>query len=109
MSGVHNEWRGVNWHSCLGAISVQQKFRVVCSLEKDNDVCHRIMQLLAGQLSFLLRAASDTSPTLSNLKYWRFKAGATCLLCSFVTLTTLHILNGFPTVLIQGRCHLSSM
>ena len=63
---------------------------------------NRIMHgLPAGQLSFLLRAASDTLPTPLNLKRWRYRVDATCHLCSSPSPTTLHILNGCPQALVR--------
>ena len=59
--------------------------------------------LPAGQLSFLLRAASNTLPTPLNLKHWRFRVDGSCPLCTSPSPTTLHILNGCPLALSQGR------
>ena len=56
--------------------------------------------LPAGQLSFILRAASDTLPTPLNLKY---RLDAKCHLCSSNRATTAHILNGCPIAVEQGR------
>ena len=97
--------RDVNkWNLRLQELSVQCKFNDACVLEKDNGVWNRIMQgLPAGQLSFLLRAASDTLPTPHNLKHWRFSVDGSCPLCSSPPPTTLHILNGCPLALSQGR------
>ena len=60
------------WDEKLTGLSVQCKFMSMCELEGDNRVWHRIMQHLpAGQLSFILREASDTLPTPLNLACWR--------------------------------------
>ena len=59
--------------------------------------------LPAGQLSFLLRAGSDTLPTPLNLRRWRFRSDAKCPLCANPWPTTQHILNGCPVSLSQGR------
>ena len=56
-----------------------------------------------GQLSFILRAASDTLPTPLNLRCWRFRVDSKCSLCGSATPTVLHILNTCPTSLNQGR------
>ena len=46
-------------------------------------VWNRIQQgLPAGQLSFLLRAGSDTLPTPLNLRQWKLQTEACCDLCS---------------------------
>ena len=58
-----------HWDSHLRTLSVQNKFLEISQLEKDNRVWNRIQQgLPAGQLSFLLRAGSDTLPTPLNLR-----------------------------------------
>ena len=97
--------RDVNsWNLRLQELSVQCKFNDICVLEKDNGVWNRIMQgLPAGQLSFLLCAASDTLHTPLNLKHWRFRVNGSCPLCSSPSPTTLHIPNGCPLALSQGR------
>ena len=65
---------------------------------------NRIMDSLSpGQLSFLLRAASDTLPTPLNLSRWRYRSDSKCILCGSVHPTVLHILNACPTALNQGR------
>ena len=56
-----------------------------------------------GQLSFVLKAASDTLPTPLNLKRWSYRVSAKCPLCDSPAATVSHILNGCPTVLNQGR------
>ena len=56
----HHQHREEKWNSSLEKLSVQRKFRDVCSLERENRVWNRIMDgLPPGQLSFILRAASD--------------------------------------------------
>ena len=86
----------------LVLIQSQQKFSDVCSLERTTHVWYRIMQgLPAGQLPS--SGASDTLPTILVLKFRRYKADATCLLCCSVSPTTLHILNGCTTALTQSR------
>ena len=61
-----------------------------------------------GQLSFILRAASDALPTSVNLKRWHIQCGARCPFCGCTQPTTAHVLGGCPTSLKQGRftyCH----
>ena len=64
---------------------------------------HIIGSLPQGQLSFLLRAGSDTLPTPLNLRCWRFRTDSKCDLCGSINPTVLHILNACPTALNQGR------
>ena len=56
-----------------------------------------------GQLSFLLRAGSDSLPHHANLRRWNIQCASKCPLCSSTRPTTTHILNGCPTALQQGR------
>ena len=56
-----------------------------------------------GQLSFLLRAGSDTLPTPVNLKRMRIQCASKCTLCSHPRPTTAHILSGCNKSLEQGR------
>ena len=96
--------REEKWNSSLEKLSVQRKFSDACTLEKENKVWNRIMDSLSpGQLSFLLRAASDTLPTPLNLRRWRYRLDSKCILCGSVHPTVLHILNACPTALNQGR------
>lgn len=92
------------WNKKLSDLSVQCKFKEVCTLEEENRVWKRIMDgLPAGQLSFILRAASDTLPTPVNLKRWKIRIDATCSLCGSPSATTHHVLNGCHEALTQGR------
>ena len=59
--------------------------------------------LPAGQLSFILRAASDTLPTPLNLHRWKIQCGAKYSLCGNPRPTVAHILNGCSVTLEQGR------
>ena len=53
----------------LKNLTMQSKILEVAELENSNQVWKRIMQgLPAGQMSFLLRAGTDTLPTLLNLR-----------------------------------------
>ena len=93
-----------HWDNRLSTLSVQGKFHQVCHLEAQNKVWNRILDgLPAGQLSFLLRAGSDTLPTPLNLKRWRIRVDAKCTLCGALSPTVLHILNGCPIALNQSR------
>ena len=96
--------RQEKWDSSLEKLLVQRKFGEACSLENENKVWNRIMDSLPpGQLSFILRAASDTLPTPLNLRRWKFRVDSKCTLCSSTRPTVLHILNACPTSLNQGR------
>ena len=56
-----------------------------------------------GQLSFVLRAASDTLPTPVNLGRWHVQSDVKCILCDSARPTTAHILGGCPVALSQQR------
>ena len=74
------------------------------SSRSSEQVWNRILDgLPAGQLSFLLRAGSDTLPTPLNLKRWRIRVDAKCTLCGALSPTVLHILNGCPIAFNQSR------
>ena len=101
---IHLEARKEKWDSNLDKLTVQRKFSDACSLEKENSVWNRILDgLPPGQLSFILRAASDTLPTPLNLRRWRLRVDSKCSLCGSASPTVLHILNTCPTSLNQGR------
>ena len=92
-----------HWDNKLESLSVQGKFQDVCQLEANSQVWNRIMLgLPPGQLSFLLRAGSDTLPTPLNLKRWMFRVEARCNMCGDLSPTVLHILNGCPVTLNQS-------
>ena len=92
------------WDTNLNKLSVQNKFLDVSRLEHSNRVWNRIMAgLPAGQLSFLLRAGSDTLPTPLNLKRWKIQTDSKCSLCGCNLPTVHHILSGCPIALDQGR------
>ena len=76
---IHVEARKEKWDSNLDKVTVQRKFSDACSLEKENSVWNRILDgLPPGQLSFILRAASDTLPTPLNLRRWRLRVDSKC-------------------------------
>ena len=92
-----------HWNDKLSELTVQCKFTAITELESQNNVWRRIQKgMPAGQLSFLLRAGSDTLPTPLNLRRWRLRPDAKCLLCDNPC-TVQHILNGCPVSLSQGR------
>ena len=100
----HKDQCEKTWSSQLNTLTVQYKYNDVCSLESENWVWGRIMNgLPAGQLSFILRPASDTLPTPLNLKRWNYRLDAKCHLCNSNRPTTAHILNGCTIALEQGR------
>ena len=85
-------------------MTVQCKFTAITELESQNNVWKRIQKgMPAGQLSFLLRAGSDTLPTPLNLRRWRLRPGTKCPLCGNLWPTVQHILNGCPVSLSQER------
>ena len=59
--------------------------------------------LTSDQLSFLLKAGSDTLPTPMNLRRMRIQHDSHCPLCKAPRSTTAHILNGCHIALNQGR------
>ena len=64
----------VKYNTELKALTVQQKALEVVKLESSNQVGKRIISgIPAGQLSFLLKAGTNTLPTPLNLKRWRYK------------------------------------
>ena len=101
---LHAEVREEKWDLSLGKLKVQGKFKDACSLEKENRIWNRIMDgLPPGQLSFVLRAASDTLPTPLNLCRWKYRTDPKCSLCGSNFPTVRHVLNSCPTSLEQGR------
>jgi len=93
-----------HWNTHLSSLSVQCKLTEAVNLEQESQVWKRIRDgLPAGQLSFILRAASDTLPTPLNLRRWKIQCGAKCPLCGNSRPTVAHILNGCPVALEQGR------
>lgn len=78
-------------------------YTIKCALEEENRVWNRITDSLPpGQLSFILRAASDTLPTPVNLECWRYP-DSKCHPCGSPSPTVFHILSSCPTSLNQGR------
>lgn len=56
-----------------------------------------------GVLSFALKTATNTLPTLDNLKRWRKIRIANCKMCGSTSGTLKHMLNICPKFLQQGR------
>ena len=74
------------------------------AMEAENRVWGCIQAgLPVGQLSFLVRAGSDTLPTPLNLKRWKMRVDSRCPLCNHHHPTVQHILSTCPTALQQGR------
>ena len=62
----------------------------------------------AGQLSFVLRASTECSPSQSILARWGFSLPKKCPLCESSTCTAHHVLNSCPSSLADGWytwCH----
>ena len=88
----------------LNSLSVQCKFGDAATLELSTHLWNRLLVgFHPGQLSIVLRAASDTLPTPMNLQRWKIQTGSACSLCNCLRPTSAHILNGCPTALQQGR------
>ena len=99
------EERKNKWNNKLESLQVQRKFIDIINLEDDTKLWNCIVDgLPKGQLSFLLRAGSDTLPTPMNLHRWKFRVSQVCPLCRQPSpCTTAHILSGCPTALLDGR------
>ena len=104
-----------HWDTLLSSLSVQFKLTEAVNLEQESQACKRIRDsLLAGQLSFILCALSDTLPTYPlEPSCWKIQCGAKCSLCGNSQPTVAHILNGCPVALEQGTwrhdCPLSTI
>ena len=90
--------------SHLEGLEVQSKLLDSIDLESSSKIWKRIMHgLPARQMSFILRAATDTLPTPLNLARWRIQVDPKCPLCGNPCPTTAHVLNGCQRALEQGR------
>ena len=88
----------------LHTLTVQSKFEDSAKLETACGTWNRLLSgLHPGQLSFVLRASSDTLPTEVNLRRWNIQCDAKCDLCDSPRPTTAHVLNGCPIALSQHR------
>ena len=94
----------VRHESKLAALIAQKKALEVAELESSNHVWKRILSgLPAGQLSFLLRAGTDTPlPIPHNIKRWRYRTDSSCPLCGHMRPTVHHILSNCQIALDQG-------
>ena len=102
IKGISKELESTRCSNCLSELTVQNKFADICLLEENNHVWNRILQgLPSGQLSFMIRAASDTWPTPLNLVHWRYWTDPKRPLCGYHFPTTKHLLNSCPIVLCQ--------
>ena len=92
------------WNQKLSSLCVQNKFLNITELEAENHFWRRIMDgLPSGQLSFMIRAGSDTLPTPMNLQRYKIQVSSHCKLCQRPQATTGHILSPCPQALEQGR------
>ena len=99
-----NTHNAAKWDAQLDGLQVQSKFKDIVTLESDCPVWNRIISgLPSKQMSFVLRAGSDTLPTPLNLARWKIQSNPHCPLCGSRNPTTLHILNSCVSALNQGR------
>ena len=92
------------WNSRFESLTVQNKFLEIIDLEQACPLWRRLMYgLPEKQLSFLLRAGSDTLPTPMNLARWNIIINPVCVLCQSTQPTSNHILTGCSVALDQGR------
>ena len=88
----------------LQSLTVQSKFESSAELESSCKTWNRLLKgFHPDQLSFLLRAASDTLPTAVNLQRWSILCEVKCLLCDSRRPTTAHVLSSCPAALNQQR------
>ena len=88
----------------LQTLSVQSKFEGSAELEGSCKTWNRLLSgFHPGQLSFLLRAASDILPSAVNLQRWSIQCKAKCSLCDSKCPTTAHVLSNCPTALNQQK------
>ena len=68
----------------LSDLKVQSKFKEITILESECHSWKKMVQsgLPHGQLSFLLRAGSDSLPHPANLRRWNIQCASKCPLCS---------------------------
>ena len=67
----------------LDSLNVQCKFKDAASLKMSTRLWNRLLLgFHPGQLSFVLRASSDTLPTPINLQRWRIQTSSKCQLCN---------------------------
>ena len=87
----------------LHTLIKQGEFLKISQLEQQDPIWKSfIHNLKKGTMKFLLNSMIDTLPTKSNLKLWNKTTSDKCGLCQNKE-TTLHVLNGCRTALMQGR------
>ena len=94
----------IGWNQKLSSLCVQNKFLIITEPEADNHFWRLIMDgMPSGQLSFMVKAGSDTLPTPMNLQRYKIQVSSHCKLCQRPQATTGHILSACPEALEQGR------
>ena len=68
----------------------------------DADWKSYIYNLPKGTMKFILNSTIHTLPTHNNLRLWGKRTSDKCKLCGNMD-STLHVLNGCKTCLVQGR------
>ena len=104
LMGLFNELASTRCTNCSSELTVQNKIVDVCLLRENNSVWSRILQGLPSvQLSFMIRAASNTLPKVLNLVCWRYRTDPKCPRCRYHFPTPKHILSACPIALPQDR------
>ena len=94
----------IGWNQKLSSLCVQNKFLIITEPEADNHFWRLIMDgMPSGQLSFMVKAGSDTLPTPMNLQRYKIQVLSHCKLCQRPQATTGLILSTCPEALEQGR------
>ena len=96
-----------HWDDHLNTLQVQKKFSDIVALEKENRSWKKIMNngLTSGQLSFLLRAGSDTLPTPMNLRRMRIQHDSRCPYARLLDLQRPTFLMDVMLLSIKGDTH----
>ena len=93
----------------LEQLQVQNSLLEILPLEHEDNLWKRIITgLPSGQLSFVLRACSETLPSPSTLARWKYQLSRKCPLCDAPVCNVKHILNCCPKALDDDRytwCH----
>ena len=86
------------WNQKLSSLCVQNKIFIIIEPEAKNYFWRLIMDgMPSGQLSFMVKAESDTLPTPPNLQRYKIQV------CQRTQAMTGHILSACPEALEQGR------
>ena len=94
----------VELEKSLEQLQIQNSLLDVLPLEHEDSLWKRIITGLPnGQLSFVLRACSETLPSPSTLVRWNYKFSRKCPLCDAPLCNVKHILNCCPKALEDGR------